>query len=197
MAPRGASSSSLPEGGDEIPSRKRERRNQAEDQRRGERSAEGEREDPGIEDHVVEPGNARPREQRQELDPASRQENAEDAADEGEEEALDHDHTRQTEAARPHGGADRELAFRRAEAGEEELRDVSAGDEEHEPDRGHQDPESGESPLDDVAVQRNGAHLQIRRLVLGVLFLELGLEGLHLFLGLFERDARAACVRSR
>jgi hypothetical protein len=107
------------------------------------------------------------------------------------EKTLHHDQKGQTEATRAHGSPNGELPFRGAEPGEEKLGYVAAGDEEHEPDRRHQEPKSGPSPLHDVAMKGNGAHLEVRRLVLGVLLLELGLESLHLLLGFLEPDTRS------
>ena len=93
--------------------------------------------------------------------------------------------------ARAERGAQGELRAPRGAPHQQQVGDVGAGDEQHQPDRAEQDQQRRPGVLHDVVVQRHRPDPEVRGRVLLELLPELGGDPVHLGLGLGEGHARA------
>ncbi len=113
-------------------------------------------------------------------------------AGEREQRPLGHELGEQAAAARAERGADRELLLPRLRAREQQVGEVGARDEQHEPDGALQDPERGRHVADDVVLERVVAqpvrrgvrHVRVRRDRL-----PLAQHAVEVVAGLRQRDA--------
>ena len=115
-----------------------QRRRQTEDQRRGERRDQPRDEHTSVDPDVLDSRNAGRRERQQQLRAPRRQEHAEHAAHHGERGALGQELANQPPASRAERGANRQLPVPRDASGRQQIGDVDARDEQHEPDGGQQ-----------------------------------------------------------
>ena len=94
------------------------------------------------------------------------------------------------EQALPRGaerGAHRDLLRPRRGAGQQQVGHVGAGDEEHEPHRAEKDEQGGPDIAGGLEAQAGDVETPVRRVLVGVIPLELLGEGPHLALGLRHR----------
>ena len=182
-----------------------QRGHEAEEERGREGERGGEEEDPQV-------GRRREREVRgvegQEAQERPRQRQAEDepgdAAGDGQDQALHQELAHDLAAPRAERGPDRDLLLSRRGAREQQVRDVGAGDEEHQADQALQDDERLLEPLPQVRVSARRGHDQEglleepllgvgelgEELALQLFLLALGVEGAQRGLGLLPRDPR-------
>ena len=109
----------------------------------------------------------------------------------GEQERLGEELPHQPGGAGADGGADRHLAAPADGAGEQEVRDVGAGDEQHEADGADEDPQRTADLADDLLAQRHDAERQlpVGRIDGGMLAAEARRQRVHPRLGRRGRDA--------
>ena len=101
--------------------------------------------------------------------------------------------------ARPTGAerhANGQLALAGRRPGEEQVGEVRAGDEQHEPDGDEEDEKTWTHPADELPLERLDGHLDVR-VGARVLALELQRDGIELRLGLDELDARPEATDHR
>ncbi len=150
------------EGGVHIGARGEPRRHEAEEDAGAERDEEGEREDPRIEAELERTGGAADDEAAVD-DPVETEgeRDAEQAARAREQDGLDELLPDEMEAGGPEGGADGELAQPGGGAGELEVGEVGAGDEQYEAGEAQQHPgDALAERVEERAVQRHGGAAQ-------------------------------------
>ena len=129
---------------------------------------------------------------RDEADPLPRQEHAEHGARPGEHDALDQHLPDDAAAAaadrRPH----RDLAPTLGRPDEQQVRDVGARDQQHEPDGTKEGEQGGTRVAHDLTVQPGHPDLQVLGLVERVDFAQARGDCVHLLLRLFQRRRRHA-----
>ena len=126
---------------------------------------------------------------RDEADPLPRQEHAEHGARPGEHDALDQHLPDDAAAAaadrRPH----RDLAPTLGRPDQQQVRDVGARDQQHEPDGTKEGEQGGPRVAHDITVQPGHPDLQVLSLVERVDFAQARGDCVHLLLRLFQCDA--------
>ena len=149
---------------------------------------EGEGEDGAVEADVAHAGQLVGEELDEELDAVVGGDEAERASAEGDDQGFAEQLLDDARAGCAHGGADGDLFAAREGAGEDEVGDVGAGDEEHEGYGAEHHEESGTNVADGLFAQGfDGCAPAL--VVFGVGLLEALRDGVHLCLGLRERDA--------
>ena len=124
----------------------------------GDRQQHGEQQDGRIDRHLVGSREAVGIQAHDGLDARAREDETERAAEQRQQDALGHELAEQPSAAGAERGADRELPASRLGAGDQQVREVGAGDQEHERDRSLEDPDRPPGAADNLLLQR--LHLQ-------------------------------------
>ena len=166
-----------------------QRRGEPEQDRGDRRSSRGVQERGEVDGRPVDARQVAGTQRRDEPDALPRQEHAEHGARPGEHGALDQ-HLRDDAAAaaadrRPH----RDLASTLGRPDQQQVRDVGARDQQHEPDGAKEGEQGGPRVVHDVTVQSVHSDLQVLRLVERVDLAEPRGNRVHLLLRLFQRDA--------
>ena len=136
-------------------------RHQAEDEAGDDRDAEREGQRPALDRHV---GGARQVGRRHRRDGAHaerRQGQADDAAQAREQQALDQQLTHDLEPRRAEREADGDLRLPRRGARQQHVRDVGAGDQQHEADRDEQHRQAEPRVADDALLERHHLHVAV------------------------------------
>ncbi len=153
--------------------------------RRGEHS--GGRNDAHVERDRQHPRNARRAERDERAQTHSCEEQARGRAERGKQKTLREQLAHEALAARADHGAHGDLAAARGRAGQEHVRDVGAGDEEHEPHRAEEDQQRRAHGPDDALRQAGDAHVAVGP---GELFFEARRDRRNLRTRLLDRCAR-------
>ena len=149
-----------------------ERRNKAEAETRERGDDEREREHPSVETHLIEARDRDRGDRRHALKTNSRDRQTERAAGEAEDRALGQQLPDQAPAAGAKRRADRDLARPVHRPREEQVGDVRAGNQHHEPDRAQQHEQGRAHRTGDRYLERHDGHLA-RRVVGRVIAAEL------------------------
>ena len=155
-----------------------ERRNDAEEQAGEQGCAKGIRDHLPVDGNVREPREARRRQGLQEIRAPRRDQQAGGAADQAEQQAFGQHLAQQSAPPGAERRPNRQLALPRGRAGEQQVRDVGAGDQQDEAHRTEQD---DQRPLDvthDLLVHRHEADTDPG--VHWILFLQPRGDGVHL-----------------
>ncbi len=129
---------------------------------------------------------------RDEPDALPRQEHAEHGARPGEHGALDQHLRDDAAAAAADRGPHRDLASTLGRPDQQQVRDVGARDQQHEPDGAEEGEQSGPRVAHDITVHPVHPDLQVLGLVELVDLAQPRGDRVHLLLRLFQRDAVAA-----
>ncbi len=98
-------------------------------------------------------------------------------------------------ARRAERGADGDLFPARGEPGQQKIRDIRAGDEQHAADRGEKGEQHRPLRSDKIFMEGDDAHAGFRVHLLGIRGLVAAVDDVHLFVGLRAAHARASCGR--
>jgi hypothetical protein len=139
-------------------------RDEAEQQARQDRGDEGEQQRGRVEADRIQPRQVRGGQEDEEAKQPIRDPQAEDATREPEGHALEEQLARDPAPVRPQGHAHGQLLLAALHAHEQQVRDVRAGDEQHEDDRAHEDPEDAADVAHEVLLERPQAGSEARLL---------------------------------
>ena len=148
----------LLQGDIDVGARRVQRRHQPEDHARDERDAHREQQRPHVDVNLVRTRNRRCRGAREHVSQPRCQQGARDAAGKREQQALDDQLPDNAPASGAQRQSNRDLALTRRSAGEQQVRDIRARDQEHAPDRGKQHQHWCPCVADDLVFERHQRH---------------------------------------
>ena len=153
------------------------------------RERDGEREHAAVDRDLAQARQVVGGDGEQSVEREAREEQAESAADQREHQALGQELAQEAGAAGADRGAQRHLALARRGAGEQQARDVGAGDQQHEGDRAEQHHDRGPDRADHVIAV--GDDVDAEALLVGIALLDRGVDAAELGLRLRELRCRA------
>ena len=174
----------------QVAARCLKRGHQAKQQARGQRDPEREQRDPEIEPDLGDARQVRGPDRDERLDQSSCDHDAQRSAEHAEDRGLDDELGHDARPGRTEGGAHRELAPAGGAAHQEQVGDVGAGDEQHQPDRSQQQAQHrGGAPADFLG-QRAHVHAGVGAVRIRIRHAQLPGDGLEVVGNLPDGDSR-------